>query len=106
VHKKWREHSGIRVAVEGSLAALVVGAWLWGVVSLGAQAMVTQTFATSGGDLPGYVLACPAPQGTEKKSIRTADGGGEGCLRKVCPHLGTTRQPGAGFTEQANRRGT
>lgn len=95
-----REHIGIRLSVEGSLVGLVVGAWLWGVVSLGAQVMVEQSTPSESGELQAYVLACPTPQGPHNE-IKVA--GGNDCLRKVGTHLGTSRKPGAGRAEQADR---
>ena len=97
-----REHNNaIRLSVEGSLTAFVVGAWLWGVVSLGAQAMVAQMPLSSNEDLPGYVLACPAALSSEE-DIGSA-GSDDGCLREVRSHVETSRQPGTGLTEHAHR---
>jgi hypothetical protein len=32
------DHTGLRLALETSIFVLVVGAWLWGIVALGAHA--------------------------------------------------------------------
>jgi hypothetical protein len=97
VHKKRGDHRGIMVSVEGSVMTFVVGAWLWGVVCLGAQSMVSLTSTTGGAELPGYVLACSGPQGTEKKGIEAANSSRYGCPRDVRSNLGSSRQPGAGL---------
>jgi hypothetical protein len=45
--------------MEGSMLGLVLGTWLWGVLTLGAHAMVAQQSLPSDGEnLPGYVVTC------------------------------------------------
>ena len=105
MHKKRGDHRGIRLSVEGSGMAFVGGAWLWAVVSLGAQSMVTQPLATGGAELPGYLLACSTSQGKEKKGIEAANSSRYGCLREVRSKLGSSRQPGAGL-KHVHRRGS
>jgi hypothetical protein len=83
--------------------AFLVGAWMWGIVSLGAQVIITQTPTTEGVDIPGYVLSCSDLQGTQKKRIGAAEGGGSRCLRELRSQPGISRQPGADLTEQAHR---
>ena len=104
--RKRRKHSAIRLSVEGLLTALVVGAWLWVVVCLGAQAMVAQTSPSGGEDFPGgYMLACPGAQG-HKEGIGSAGADEAGCLREVRLHATTSRHPGSGLAEQAHRKDT
>jgi hypothetical protein len=41
--KEHADHSGLRLLLVGSISGLVVGAWLWGILTLGAHhAMVDQ----------------------------------------------------------------
>ena len=87
------------------MLGLVVWAWLWGVLFLGAHhTMVAQLPPPSDGEhLPGYVVvACPGVQSPEERlgSAGGGDGGTGGCLREVRSHMSTTRQPGANLTEQ------
>ncbi len=84
--------------------ALVVGVWLWGVVTIGAHAMVAETLPSDGEHLPEYVIACPGAQRPEE-GVGPAGSGerGAGRLREFRPHTTTSRQPGAELTEQAHR---
>jgi hypothetical protein len=91
--------------MEGAISGLVLGAWLWGVLFLGAHhAMVAQRPPSSVGErLPGYdVFACPGVHSPEEGvgSVGGGDGGAGGCVGEVRSHTSTTRQPGAGLTEQ------
>jgi len=89
--------------MEGSVLGFVVGAWLWGVLFLGAHhAMVTQLPPPSDGEhLPGYkVVACPGAQSTEEGDGSVGGDDGSECLREVRSHMSTSRQPGASLTEQ------
>lgn len=83
--------------------ALVVGVWLWGVVTLGAHAMVAETLPSDGEHLPEYVIACPGAHRPEEVGPAGSGGRGAGCLREFRPHTTTSRQPGAGLTEQAHQ---
>ncbi len=88
---------------------LVLGAWLWGVFTLGAHAMVAQQPPPSdGGNLLGYVATCSGAHSPEEGVGSVSSGDGSGCLREVrshMTHMSTSRQPGAGLTEQAHRGG-
>ena len=88
------------------MLGLVVGAWLWGVLFLGAHhAMVAQLPPPSHGEhLPGYVVvACSGAQSPEEGVGSVGGGDGSECLQKVRSHMSTTRQPGAGLTDQVHR---
>jgi len=101
--KEHAHHIGLRLLIEGSVLGLVLGAWLWVVLLLGAnQAMVAQTPPPSDGEhLPGYVVACPGVRSPEEGVGSAGSGDGEtGCLGEVRSHTSTTRQPGTGLTEQ------
>ena len=101
--KEHADHSGLRLLVEGSISGLVVGAWLWGILTLGAHhAMVAQLPPPSDGQhLPGYVVvACSGAQSPEEKDGSVGGGDGSGCLREVRYHMSTSREPGADRTEQ------
>ena len=90
------------------MLGLVAGAWLWGILSLGAHhAMVAQLPPPSDGQhLPGYeVVACPGAQSPEEGVGSVGGGDGSGCLREVRSHMSTSRQPGAGLTELQGLRG-
>jgi hypothetical protein len=85
------DHTGLRLLVTTSIFALLAGAWLWGIVALGAHATAAQGSASDGGGTAGRaaVVSCPAP--------REPEGGSAVC--GVCrpeQHLyaGTSRQPG------------
>ena len=61
--KEQADHISLRLLIEGSVLVLVLGAWLWGLSTLGAHTMVTQQPPTSaGGNLPGYVASCSGAQ--------------------------------------------
>ncbi len=85
------------------MLGLVVGAWLWVILTLGAHhAMLAQLPPPSDGEhLPGYVVvACPGAQSLEEGVGSVGGGDGSGCLREVRSHMSTSRQPGASLTEQ------
>ena len=57
--KKQADHISLSLLMEGSVLGLVVGAWLWGVLTLGAHTMVAQQPPPSDGEnFPGYVVTC------------------------------------------------
>jgi hypothetical protein len=86
-------NGGIRVLVEGSVSALVVGAWLWGVVALGGHAAAVQASSPMLEDVSAdRVVACPVPRTPADESI--------GCAGKFRHLVGTSREPGAGLTER------
>ena len=93
--------------MEGSVLGLVVGAWLWGILTLGAHhAMAAQTPSSDGEHLPGYVLACPGVHSPEEGVGSVGSGDSSGCLQKVrshMAHMSTSRHPRAGLPEQAHR---
>ena len=74
--------------IEASVYGLLLGAWLWVVVALGAHATAADpTSSSTSENLPMDGVACRAPA--------TPADGSVGCAREV-PHLvGTTREPGA-----------
>jgi hypothetical protein len=78
--------------VESSVFGLLLGGWLWGILTLGAHnTMAAQEASPSDGEhLPGYVVACPG------------GGEGSGCLLEARSHTTTTRQPGRGLTERGH----
>ena len=84
------DHRGLRLTVETSVFVLLVGAWLWWIVALGAHATATQGLTSHGGGLSGrVVLSCPAvPHGPEEGV------GGDVCRPESRLHAGTSRQPG------------
>jgi len=42
------DHTGLRLAVETSILVLLAGAWLWGIVTLGAHATAAQGASSDG----------------------------------------------------------
>ena len=107
-----REHAprtSLRLLIEGSISGLLLGAWLWGVLSLGAnQAMVAKMPPPSDDEhLSGYLFVCPGVHSPEEAvgSVGGGDGGAGGCGGEVRSHTSTTRQPGAGLTEQQGHPG-
>ena len=90
------KHTGLRLAVETSVFVLLAGAWLWGIVTLGAHATATQGFASDGGAGPyeRAVVSCPAPREPEEKGAGSARVGGDVCRPESRLHPGTSRQPG------------
>jgi hypothetical protein len=103
--KEQADHISLRLLIEGSVLVLVLGAWLWGLSTLGAHTMVTQQPPTSaGGNLPGYVASCSGVQSPEEGVRSVGSGDGSGCLlQEVRSGMSTSRQPGAGLTEQVHR---
>ena len=91
------------------MLGLLLGAWLWGVLTLGANhAMIAQLPPPSDGEhLSGYLVACPGVHSPEEAvgSVGGGDGGAGGCGGEVRSHTSTTRQPGAGLTEQQGHPG-
>ena len=93
------DHTGLRLAVGGSISGLLIGGWLWGVLALSAHATAAQAPPPSGGgDPPRYVVAsCAAAHGPEGAVGSAVEGDGAGCLRELRSHTSTSRQPGAGL---------
>ena len=105
VKERAHHHGGLRLLMEGSVLGLVVGAWLWGILTLGAHhAMAAQTPSSDVEHLSGYVVvACPGAQSPQGGVGSVGGGDGSECLQKVRSHMSTTRQPGAGLTDQVHR---
>ena len=105
--KEQADHISLRLLIEGSVLGLVLGAWLWGVFTLGAHATVAQQPPPSdGGSLLGYVVTCSGAQNPEEGAGSVGSGDGSGCLQEVrshMAHMSTSRHPGAGLPEQAHR---
>ena len=78
-----------------SVFALLMAAWLWGIVALGAHATAAQGSASAGGGGPHEraVVSCPAPPRKPEAEAGSAVGG-EVCRAETRPHVGTSRQPG------------
>ena len=78
-----------------SIFALLVAAWLWGIVALGAHAMAAQGSASDGGAGPyeRAVVSCPAPREPEEGGSAV---GGAVCRAESRLQVGTSRQPGRG----------
>ena len=106
--KEQADHISLRLLIEGSVLGLVLGAWLWGVLTLGANhAMVAKTLPPSDGEnLPGYVVTCSGAHSPEEEVGSVGSGDSSGCLQEVrshMAHMSTSRHPGAGLPEQAHR---
>ena len=83
--------------IEASVYGLLLGAWLWVVVALGAHATAAvPTSSPTSENLPMDGVACRSP------ATPAADGS-VGCAREVRHLVGTSREPGAGLTEQPPR---
>jgi hypothetical protein len=92
VNERAHQSNGVRVLLEGSVSALVVGAWLWGVVALGGHAATIQASSPMLEDVSEDMVACHVPRTPADESI--------GCARKSRHLVGTSREPGAGLTER------
>jgi hypothetical protein len=87
-----------------SVFALLAGAWLWGIVALGAHATAAQGSASDGGGPSGrVVVSYPAPREPEKVREGLAVGG-DVCRPEPRLHSGTTRQPGRGLASSGRVR--
>ena len=88
------DHNGVGLLKEGSVYGLVLGAWLWWVVALGAHATAVQssTPPMMKEIVPTYGVSCQAP--------KTLADGGVRCHGKHRFTVGTTREPGAGLTQR------
>jgi hypothetical protein len=77
-----------------SIFALLVAAWLWGIVALGAHATVAQGAAAirGGGPYERGVVSCPAPRQPEE--VGRSAVGGDVCRAEPRLRVGTSRQPG------------
>ncbi len=98
--KGHRAHIVVRLLVEGSVLALVLMFWLWGIVELGSQTVVREThYSPKAQSAPKkYVVVCHAPDTSQKgAALLGAAGGGGDCPPKDWPHTPTSRQPGAGL---------
>jgi hypothetical protein len=86
------------------MSGLVLVAWLWGVFTLSAHAMVTQQSLPSDGEnLPGYVVTCSGAHSPPEGARSVGSGDSSGCLREVRSSMSTSRQPGASLTDQVHR---
>ncbi len=86
------DHTGLRLTVETSVFVLLAGAWLWGIVALGAHATAAQGPASDGGGPYEHaVVSCPAPREPEEGGSAV---GGDVCRPEPRLHAGTSRQPG------------
>jgi hypothetical protein len=87
-----RHELGLRLLAEGLLLGLVLGAWLWWVVALGAHAADVQQTSSPRSEIvhATYGIACPA------SGKPAADDEGAGCRGKAHPGVGTSRVPGRG----------
>jgi hypothetical protein len=84
--KEQADHIGLRLLMEGSMSGLVLVAWLWGVFTLGAHAMVTQQSLPSDGEnLPGYLVTCSGAHSPPEGARSVGSGDGGGCLRESAP---------------------
>ena len=85
------------------MLGLVLGTWLWAVLTLGAHAMVTQQSLPSDGEnLPGYVVTCSGAHSPKEGVRSVGSGDGSGCLQEARSNMSTSRQPGASLTEQVH----
>jgi hypothetical protein len=76
-----------------SIFALLMAAWLWGIVALGAHATAAQGSASDGvGPYERAVVSCHAPREPEE-GVGSAVGG-DVCRPEPRLHVGTSRQPG------------
>ena len=98
--KGHRAHIVVGLLVEGSVLALVMMVWLWGIVALGSQTVVRETHSPMAQSAPKYVAVCHAPD-TSKKGAALGAAGDEGrdCPPKDWPHTTTSRQPGTGLAK-------
>src|SRR5918998_1664626 len=87
------DHTGLRLLVMTSVFALLVAAWSWGIVVLGAHATAARGSASDGGGGPygRAVVSYPAPREPEAGVSAV---GGEVCRAQTRLHAGTSRQPG------------
>lgn len=93
--KRHAYHTNLGLAVETSVFVFLIGAWLWGILTLGAHVTAAQGPPSDGDEYSGRALvSCPAPHEPE--------GAGSAVAGDVCrpvPRLdaGTSRQPGRGL---------
>jgi hypothetical protein len=87
------KHTGLRLAVETSVFGLLIAAWLWGIIALGAHATAAQWSASDGGAGPREraMVSCPAPRQPKEGGPAV---GGAVCRAESRPHVGISRQPG------------
>ena len=87
------DHTGLRLSVMASGFALLMAAWLWGIVALGAHATAAQgTHSDGGGPSESAVVSCPAPREPEEEGGSAI--GGDVCRPESRLPTGTSRQPG------------
>ena len=86
------DHTGFRLLVMTSVFALLMAAWLWGIVALGAHATAARGSAPGGDPYERTVISCPAPRESEAEGGPAL--GGDTCRAESRLHVGTSRQPG------------
>ena len=81
-----------------SVFALLMGAWLWGIVALGAHETAAQgTASDGGGPSGGAPVSCSAALEPEKEGAGSAAVADEVRRPESRIHMGTSRQPGRGL---------
>ena len=86
-----------KLLIGASVSGLLLEAWLWLVVALGAQA--TATVPTSSSPTAENLPMDGGVTCREPATPAAADGS-VGCAREFRHLVGTTREPGAGLTER------
>jgi hypothetical protein len=87
-------HTGLGLAVETSVFALLMGAWLWGILTFGAHATAAQGRTSDDDGYSGRALvSCPAPHEPEREGSGPAVTG-DACRPGPRLDAGTSRQPG------------
>jgi hypothetical protein len=84
----------LRLLAQGAVVVALLDSGWWGMSVLGAHALASESSAP----LPIYVAACPVGD-TPQKGSRS----GEVCSEKGASHPISSRQPGAGLGEHAQR---
>ena len=88
-----------------SVFALLMAAWLWGIVALGAHATAPQGSAPDGGGpYERAVVSCPAAPEPGKEGAGLSAVAADVCRPESRIHMGTSRQPGRGLPQVGTLR--
>lgn len=96
--KEDAHHTSAGLAVETSVFVVLMGAWMWGILALGAYATAAQGPPSGDeGYSRGALVSCPAPHEPGGESAGSSVAGGV-CRPEVrALSAGTSRQPGRGL---------
>ena len=105
--KEQADHISLRLLMEGSVLGLVLGAWLWGILTLVLTRWSPSSFPPPMTNAFRDTWSRVPVRRAQRRGVGSVDSGDDGgWLQEVRSHMITSRQPGAGRTEQVHRGDT